>query len=370
MESKSKKSDASCAYRKAPQAPRRFKSPYILFSMSKMQEYKSCYKNVKVTSFSSQISKEWKELTPTEKQKWKEKAEQDKYRYNVEKSQYTGPWVVPSESVRKKRPKDAPKRPPSAFLNYCQKRRTELKKQHPGVKNTDISKMLGDEWNNAPVEIRQPHINKEAQEREEYYKKVEAWKEHRSGNWAVRGKMEPSPAIMIPNQMNFSNLSVMVPPSPPTPDTSTAMPVHLLPRNGLPLPTTSTPNTIDPSVFQKPSIVESQASSNSIWECDSSMRHHGSEESLIPTILPPVDPPNPHSDSVFSDVHVSLHQAEDNGKLGPNFPSVSCTDRSDDLVESEITRPTSLASQWLSDAQSFYFPNIFQGDTSFDPPIY
>jgi hypothetical protein len=30
-------------------------------------------------------------------------AEQDKQRYNTEKSQYTGPWVVPSENTRKVR---------------------------------------------------------------------------------------------------------------------------------------------------------------------------------------------------------------------------------------------------------------------------
>lgn len=77
------------------------KSPYILFSISKMQEYKTSFKNVKVTSFSSQISKEWKELSPSERQKWKKMAEQDKHRYNVEKSQYTGPWIVSSQSIRK-----------------------------------------------------------------------------------------------------------------------------------------------------------------------------------------------------------------------------------------------------------------------------
>ena len=35
-----KKKDANSGYRKAPQAPKRFKSPYILFSMSKMEEFK------------------------------------------------------------------------------------------------------------------------------------------------------------------------------------------------------------------------------------------------------------------------------------------------------------------------------------------
>ena len=33
--------EAGVAYRKAPQAPKRFKSPYILFSMSKMEEHRN-----------------------------------------------------------------------------------------------------------------------------------------------------------------------------------------------------------------------------------------------------------------------------------------------------------------------------------------
>mmetsp|Transcript_14733 Transcript_14733/g.41027 ORF Transcript_14733/g.41027 Transcript_14733/m.41027 type:complete len:368 (+) Transcript_14733:405-1508(+) len=54
----------STGFKKAPQAPKRFKSPYILFSISKMQKYRVLFKNAKVTSFSSLISKEWKARLP------------------------------------------------------------------------------------------------------------------------------------------------------------------------------------------------------------------------------------------------------------------------------------------------------------------
>lgn len=88
-------------------------SPYILFSISKMQKYKVLYKNAKVTSFSSLISKEWKALTEEEKKKWKMFAEQDKLRYNTEKRFYKGPWQVPSERLRKVCFRFSP---PSSFL--------------------------------------------------------------------------------------------------------------------------------------------------------------------------------------------------------------------------------------------------------------
>jgi hypothetical protein len=95
-------------FRKAPQAPRRFRSPYILFSISKMQEYKKSMAKhgVQVTSFSSRIAQDWKKLPDHEREKWEEAALQDKLRYNAEKELYTGPWQVPTGRSRKVRPLD------------------------------------------------------------------------------------------------------------------------------------------------------------------------------------------------------------------------------------------------------------------------
>lgn len=50
------------------------------------------------------------------------------------------------------------------------------------MKNTDISKLLGLEWRAAPQEVRQPHIDKEAREREEYHRKVSAWRKQQRKN--------------------------------------------------------------------------------------------------------------------------------------------------------------------------------------------
>ena len=98
---KKEKKKKKPGYRKAPQAPRRFKSPYILFSISKMAEYKSAADNVQVTSVSRRIAEEWKALPDEERKKWDQIALQDKLRYNAEKRLYTGPWHVPSKRSRK-----------------------------------------------------------------------------------------------------------------------------------------------------------------------------------------------------------------------------------------------------------------------------
>ena len=50
------------------------------------------------------------------------------------------------------------------------------------MKNTDISKLLGAEWRAAPPEVRQPHIENEAREREVYHTKISEWRKQQRRN--------------------------------------------------------------------------------------------------------------------------------------------------------------------------------------------
>lgn len=82
-----KRSAEKSGFRKAPGAPKRFKSPYILFSISRMEGYrKEMGSKTKVTSISKLVSDEWKALPTEERKKWEERARLDKERYNAEKS--------------------------------------------------------------------------------------------------------------------------------------------------------------------------------------------------------------------------------------------------------------------------------------------
>jgi len=93
----------------------------------------------------------------------------------VEKATYTGPWHVPWK--RAKKDPSAPKRPMSAFLYFAQGRRTNLKNEHPDMKNTEISRILGEMWRNATDEDRRPHVEKEKAERAKYKVAAAKWRE-------------------------------------------------------------------------------------------------------------------------------------------------------------------------------------------------
>jgi hypothetical protein len=175
LKKKMKKKRDTSTLRKAPQAPKRFKSSYICFFTSKQAEFK---KELGDTSTIAEISKlsgqKWKALPVDVRNYWDDVAAKDKVRYMSEKASYTGPWQVPSK--RAKKDPSAPKRSMSAFLFFSQGRRSQIKAKNPELKNTEISKMLGDLWRNCPDDDRRPYVEKEKIEREKYKIAMAKWK--------------------------------------------------------------------------------------------------------------------------------------------------------------------------------------------------
>jgi len=173
--SKNRKRRDGTSLRKAPQAPKRFKSSYILFFMEKQEEIKSQLpKGSSVGDVSKKSSELWKKLSPEERAHWDARAEKDKERFMNEKAAYTGPWQIPWK--RAKKDPSAPKRPMSAFLYFSQDRRGSLKSVNPTMRNTEISSILGKLWRDATDEDRRPYVERELHDRNKYKAVLATWK--------------------------------------------------------------------------------------------------------------------------------------------------------------------------------------------------
>lgn len=164
---------ASIKYKKAPQAPRRFKSSYMFFSTKKHKEIraeltKKGHGKVSTTEVAKMVSKAWKVLPDDEREIWEEMARQDKARYEMEKSVYTGPWKVPVPQKRMVKDPIAPKRPMSAFSAYSKSKRAYVKNLHKERKNVEISRILAQMWKVENAEEKQGFIDEERNLREEY----------------------------------------------------------------------------------------------------------------------------------------------------------------------------------------------------------
>eukprot|EP00548_Thalassiothrix_antarctica_P011704 CAMPEP_0194162342 /NCGR_PEP_ID=MMETSP0152-20130528/79444_1 /TAXON_ID=1049557 /ORGANISM="Thalassiothrix antarctica, Strain L6-D1" /LENGTH=404 /DNA_ID=CAMNT_0038872233 /DNA_START=442 /DNA_END=1656 /DNA_ORIENTATION=+ len=169
-------------YKKAPQAPRRFKSAYIFFSTIKHKEIREELgtKGIaeKTTNIAKLVSKAWKELSTDERNKWEGMARQDKHRFEVEKSLYTGPWKMLAKKGSQKDP-NAPKRPMSAFLAYSHAKRASVKVKNPGLNNAETSRLLARIWKEATEEDKREYIEQESQLRQKYLSEIAVWRENK-----------------------------------------------------------------------------------------------------------------------------------------------------------------------------------------------
>lgn len=195
---KGKKKRDSTALRKAPQAPKRFKSSYICFFMAKQPEIKEeLGDKASVTEVSKRSAEMWRNLPADERAHWDNVAAKDKQRYMVEKATYTGPWQVPWK--RAKKDPSAPKRPMSAFLYFSQDKRRQIKEENPTIRNTEVSRILGELWRNASEEEKRPHVEKEKEEREKYKVAIADWRKDYEKKMEEQRKLQAEQAEYMSN---------------------------------------------------------------------------------------------------------------------------------------------------------------------------
>jgi hypothetical protein len=224
-----KKSFAPIKYKKAPNAPRRFKSSYMFFSTQKHKEIReertragedpkvsiiplrflwlsssvltlSCYlmssQQLSTTEVAKMVSQAWKDMPEEEREKWEEMGRKDKARYEMEKAMYSGPWKVPVTTKREKDP-TRPKRPMSAFLSYSNRKRAEVKEKNKNSKTADVSRILAHMWKEAPPEEKKEFIDEEYSLRQDYKAAMAAWKERTEKEFTRQREARESEAMKL-----------------------------------------------------------------------------------------------------------------------------------------------------------------------------
>ncbi|KAL7572111.1 hypothetical protein ACA910_001748 [Epithemia clementina (nom. ined.)] len=167
----------SCAEEdRKPQAPpKNPRSPFICFTDAKRKEVIAKNPNLAGGDILSIVAKQWSELSARERAFWDEEARNDKVRFVREKAEFKGVLTAPKRRARK--PKDAPKRPMSAFLKFSQTRRNMVRTANPELNNTDVSRLLGEIWRNASPAEQRPYVEQEKRERAQYKAIIKKWRE-------------------------------------------------------------------------------------------------------------------------------------------------------------------------------------------------
>ena len=139
-------------------------------------------------------------MKPEDRAVWDEKDRLDKERFEVEKALYTGPWKIPVKQKSQKDP-GAPKRPMSSFLSYSNSKRSEIKRTHPGISNSDASKLLAKMWKEALCEEKREHIEREERLREIYKREIAEYRNKKKNDIEeVREEREKAALRYIDNR--------------------------------------------------------------------------------------------------------------------------------------------------------------------------
>jgi len=185
-------------FKKAPDAPKRFKSAFIFFSTDKHKTIRAQLQAdgvaAKTADIAKLVSKAWKNLSPDERESWEAMARKDRARYEMEKTTYKGPWKVPAKKRSLKDP-HAPKRPMSAYLAFSNSRRAMVKKENPQMGNAELSRLLSTMWKEAPVDVRKKYIDREFAKRQSYNVVMATWKANTKEEKRVKRDLREEVAI-------------------------------------------------------------------------------------------------------------------------------------------------------------------------------
>ncbi len=133
---------------KDPNAPKRGKSAYLFYCQDVRDNVVSDLgEGIKTTEITRELGRRWNEIkdNPKKVAKYNKLAEEDKSRYEKEKSEYTS-----GRTPITKTKKNTTSRGKSAYIIFCSEHREEVKSRlGDGTKMTDITKELSTMWNTA-----------------------------------------------------------------------------------------------------------------------------------------------------------------------------------------------------------------------------
>jgi hypothetical protein len=141
---------------KDPNAPKRGKSSYILFCISKRDSVKESNPEMSAKDIIKELGRVWREdVSDKDKAKYTKMAVSDKNRYENEMKDYT----PPAGTLRsyKKEKKVGPKRALSAYIFYCNVNRSVLMEENSELSTKVITSNLGKGWRELSDKDRKPY---------------------------------------------------------------------------------------------------------------------------------------------------------------------------------------------------------------------
>jgi hypothetical protein len=181
--------------KKDPNAPKRWRSGYILFCQAEREKLKKNKPTLSATELTSELGAMWKALSDNKKKRYVEESKKDRERYDEEMKSYTPPETSEEDSSSgrsrgSKKERTGPKRPLSSYMFFCQVQRETVKNENPEMKGKEITSELGRRWKELTEDEKQPYIRSQAEDKARYEAEVA---EANGGSSPAKGKAPPAP---------------------------------------------------------------------------------------------------------------------------------------------------------------------------------
>jgi upstream-binding transcription factor len=156
--------------KKDPNAPKKWKTGYILFCIEQREKLKKENSTRSATEITSLLGSLWKNLSEKDKSKYDALSQKDKIRYENDMESYTPPSKPeePETTKKSKAVRTGPKRPLSSYMYFCQDTRESVKKQNPKMSGKEITSELGRQWKQLTDEQKHPFEDKARSDKERY----------------------------------------------------------------------------------------------------------------------------------------------------------------------------------------------------------
>mmetsp|Transcript_39774 Transcript_39774/g.58417 ORF Transcript_39774/g.58417 Transcript_39774/m.58417 type:complete len:340 (-) Transcript_39774:115-1134(-) len=159
--------------KKDPKAPKKALSSYVIFANAKRAEIKKSNPEATFGDIAKIIGAEFKKLSDSDKQKWTDLASKDKVRYQKDMEDYEPPSDMESDDTGKPKKKvkkdpNAPKKPLSSFMIFCNENRPKIKEANPDAGFGDIAKLMGAEFKKLSEQERKRYDELVLKEKEKY----------------------------------------------------------------------------------------------------------------------------------------------------------------------------------------------------------
>lgn len=167
--------------------PKRARTAYLIFCdryrniiMKEVHpDPKTKFTREEMQRVTTRLADMWKHVSPQELAQCRMEAELCKQEYDEQKAKYIPPVYASSKGKKGKKAKDKdmtkPKRPRTAYLLFAEECRGRLKKAHPQLNFTDMSKKVSEEWKALPDNKKGTYQRQAVKEQEKHRMAKASW---------------------------------------------------------------------------------------------------------------------------------------------------------------------------------------------------